>query len=64
MCYIFYVKKKKPLSPAYLDGVNVVLKQVYIYTCTWNSGACNLTTPSFFLIPYLIREFIGCKYYT
>lgn len=31
MCYIFYVKKKKPLSPAYLDGVNVVLKQVYIH---------------------------------
>lgn len=30
MCYIFYVKKKKPLSRAYLDGVNVVLKQVYI----------------------------------
>lgn len=31
MCYNFYVKKTKPLSPAYLDGVNVVLKQVYIH---------------------------------
>lgn len=31
MCYIFYVKRKKLLSPAYLDGVNVVLKQVYIH---------------------------------
>lgn len=30
MCYIFYVKKKNLLSPAYLDGVNV-LKQVYIH---------------------------------
>lgn len=31
MCYIFYVKKTKPLSLAYLYGVNVVLKQVYIH---------------------------------
>lgn len=29
----FLCKEKKPLSPAYLhvDGVNVVLKQVYIH---------------------------------
>lgn len=31
MLYFLLKEKKNPLSPAYLDGVNVVLKQVYIH---------------------------------
>lgn len=47
MCYIFYVKKKTTFVTCLFRWGKCCTK-TSIYTCTWNSGACNLITPSFF----------------